>query len=73
MVEAPEIGGSDAPSGGYSGRRDEPVMSPGVLAGRRESGPDAGMRAGGEETEGVDTTVAHIAQVYDYWLGGRFL
>jgi hypothetical protein len=32
---------------------------------------------GGLEPEGgsvsVDTSVPHIACVYDYWLGGRFL
>jgi hypothetical protein len=32
---------------------------------------------GGLEPEGgsvsVDTSVPHIARVYDYWLGGRFL
>jgi hypothetical protein len=31
---------------------------------------------GGPGTEGIaglDTSVAHPARVYDYWLGGRFL
>jgi hypothetical protein len=31
---------------------------------------------GGPDTEGIaglDTSVAHPARVYDYWLGGRFL
>ena len=39
------------------------------MAGRwRSSGPldDAGPKA-----DKVDTTVAHISRVYDYWLGGK--
>jgi hypothetical protein len=51
-VKVPEIGCSDAPSGRYGGRRDEPVVRPDVLAGRGESGPDAGVRTSGEEVEG---------------------
>jgi hypothetical protein len=44
-VKVPEVGCSDAPSGSYGRRRDEPVVRPDVLAGGGESGPDAGVRA----------------------------
>jgi hypothetical protein len=47
-----EIGCSDPPSGSYGGRRHEPVVCPDVLAGRGESGPDAGVRTSGKEPEG---------------------
>ena len=51
-VKVPEIGCSDAPPGGYGGRRDEPVVCPDILAGCGEFGPDAGVRTSGEEAEG---------------------
>ena len=51
-VKVPEIGCSDAPSGSYGGRRDEPVVCPDVLAGSGESGPDAGVRTSGKQAEG---------------------
>ena len=51
-VKAPEIGCSNAPSGSYGSRRDEPVMRPDVLSGRGEPGPDAGVRTSGEKAEG---------------------
>ena len=51
-VKVPEIGCSDAPSGGYGGGRDEPVVRPDVLSGRGEPGPDAGVRTSGEKAEG---------------------
>jgi hypothetical protein len=51
-VEVPEVGCPDAPSGRDRGRCDEPVVRPDVLAGGGELGPDAGVRAGGEEAEG---------------------
>jgi hypothetical protein len=48
----PEISCSNAPSGSYGGRRDEPVVRPDVLPGGGEFGPDAGVRTSGEEAEG---------------------
>jgi hypothetical protein len=51
-VEAPEIGRADTPSGANRGRGDDPVVCPDVLARRRQPGPDAGMRASGENLEG---------------------
>jgi len=51
-VEVPQIGCSDAPSGSYGGRSDDPVVCPDVLAGSDESGPDAGVRTSGEQAEG---------------------
>jgi len=51
-VKVPEIGCSNAPSGSYGSRRDEPVMRPDVLSGRGEPGPDAGVRTSGEKAEG---------------------
>ena len=51
-VKVPEIGCSNAPSGSYGSRRDEPVMHPDVLSGRGEPGPDAGVRTSGEKAEG---------------------
>ena len=51
-VKVPEIGCSDAPSGGDGGGRDEPVVRPDVRSGRGEPGPDAGVRTSGETAEG---------------------
>jgi hypothetical protein len=50
-VKVPEIGGSDAPTDSYGGRRDEPIVRPGILTGGGELGPDAGVRTSGEEAE----------------------
>ena len=35
--------------------------------------PEGGSSAQAERIAGLDTSVAHPARVYDYWLGGRFL
>ena len=34
---------------------------------------EGGPSAAAERVAGLDTSVAHPARVYDYWLGGRFL
>ena len=41
----------------------------GMSEASRESGPAAGQRAGGGPV--LDTSTAHPARVYDYWLGGK--
>jgi hypothetical protein len=51
-VKVAEIGCTDTPPGAYGGRRDDPVVCPDVLACRRQSGPDAGVRASSEKLEG---------------------
>jgi SAM-dependent methyltransferase len=33
--------------------------------------PAAGETPGGQESPSFDTSVAHVARVYDYWLGGK--
>jgi hypothetical protein len=39
-----------------------------------EPGRGASARAEAEaDHQSFDTSVAHVARVYDYWLGGRFL
>jgi hypothetical protein len=51
-VKVPDIGCSNAPSGSYGSRSDEPVVRPDVLSGRGEPGPDAGVCTSGEKAEG---------------------
>ena len=41
----------------------------GMSEASREGGPAAGQRAGGGPV--LDTSTAHPARVYDYWLGGK--
>jgi hypothetical protein len=50
-VKVPEIRCADTPPGADGGRGDDPVVCPDVLACRRQPGPDAGMRASGEQFE----------------------
>jgi len=51
-VEVPAISRPDAPSGRNGSRSDDPVVRPDVLPGSSEVGPDAGVRASGQEVEG---------------------
>ena len=44
-------------------------MTTGSAAG--PGGPDGGLRPGHAKVPPFDTDVAHIARVYDYWLGGK--
>jgi hypothetical protein len=52
VVKVPDVGCSNAPSGGYGGCSDEPVVRPYILSGNGELGPDAGMHTRGKQTEG---------------------
>jgi len=40
-------------------------------SGRRNGGPNGGRGTPAERVAGLDTSVAHPARVYDYWLGGK--
>jgi hypothetical protein len=51
-VKVPEIGCPDAPSGSYGSRRDKPVVRPDIVASSGQSGPDARVRASGQQAEG---------------------
>jgi len=52
MVKVPAISRPNAPSGRNGSRSHDPVVRPDVLPGSSEVGPDAGVRASGQEVEG---------------------
>ena len=71
MAAAGASNGQMAPTGGLPGARGERRISDQ----RRHSSNRGSARrhpaTGNDAVLSIDTTVAHVARVYDYWLGGK--